>query len=360
VDKFEIDCLIIGGGVAGLASAKYLSNKFKKIFLIEKNNHLGMETSSRNSEVVHAGIYYKKDSLKSKFCLKGKYLLYDYLLNNNISFLRCGKYIVSTNQEESEKLEKIRLNAVECGLEDLNYEKSLKKTYPFLKVLNSIFSPSSGIFDSHSFLKSLESDFVSNGGQVLLGNKCKDISDNDQFFEVLVSDQNNNLQYIFKTKHLINAAGIASSNVANMIDKSKKFDTQLIKGEYYSYKGKEKLNHLIYPIPSKYSLGLHATIDLGKGIRFGPSAIETDSLDYEVEIKNKINFINSIKKYWPNIDENNLHPDYSGIRAKIRGKEDFSIDKIFSKEKIAINIVGYISPGLTSSLALGEYIEKYF
>jgi len=358
MDKYEVDCLIIGGGVAGLATAKFLSQEFDKTYLIERNNFLGMETSSRNSEVIHAGIYYKKNSLKSELCLKGKHMLYEYLTEKNIDFNNCGKYIVATNQEESDSLEAIRLNAVECGLEDLSYESNLKKLYPFLNVKNSIFSPSSGIFDSHEYFKALEKDFCDNKGTVLLGNECLEIEEADNRFEVKIKDLNNNLIYILQTKYLINAAGIYSAEIAKLIDKTRNLDIQYIKGEYYSYSGKEQINHLIYPVPGKLSLGLHATLDLGRGIKFGPSAVETKKLDYKVEEKNKANFVRSLRQYWPSIQESNLSPDYSGIRAKVRGAEDFSIEKFQKQEKIAINILGYISPGLTASLALGKKLKK--
>ncbi len=356
MDKYEVDCLIIGGGVAGLAAAKFLSQEFDKTYLIERNNFLGMETSSRNSEVIHAGIYYKKGSLKSELCLKGKHMLYEYLTEKNIDFNNCGKYIVATNQEESDSLEAIRLNAVECGLEDLTYEPNLKKLYPFLNVKNSIFSPSSGIFDSHEYFKALEKDFCDNKGTVLLGNECLEIEEANDCFEVKIKDLNNDLIYVLQTKYLINAAGIFSAEIAKLIDKTRQLDIQYIKGEYYSYSGKEQINHLIYPVPGKLSLGLHATLDLGRGIKFGPSAVETKKLDYKVEEENKKNFLKSLQHYWPSIQENNLFPDYSGIRAKVRGSEDFNIEKLDKKNKIAINIIGYISPGLTSSLALGEKI----
>ena len=356
MEKYEVDCLIIGGGVAGLAAAKFLSQEFDKTYLIERNNFLGMETSSRNSEVIHAGIYYKKNSLKSELCLKGKHMLYEYLTEKNIDFNNCGKYIVATNQEESDSLEAIRLNAVECGLEDLTYEPNLKKLYPFLNVKNSIFSPSSGIFDSHEYFKALEKDFCDNKGTVLLGNECLEIEEANDCFEVKIKDLNNDLIYILQTKYLINAAGIFSAEIAKLIDKTRQLDIQYIKGEYYSYSGKEQINHLIYPVPGKLSLGLHATLDLGRGIKFGPSAVETKKLDYKVEEENKKDFLKSLQHYWPSIQESNLAPDYSGIRAKVRGAEDFNIEKLDSKNKIAINIIGYISPGLTSSLALGEKI----
>ena len=301
-------------------------------------------------------MYYKKNSLKSELCLKGKKMLYRYLAEKNINFNNCGKYIVATNEDECEKLEKIRLNAIDCGLEDLVYEPNLNKIYPFLKVENSIFSPSSGIFNSHEYFKALEKDFCDAEGLVLLGNECLEIEEVNDYFEVKIKDLNNDLIYILRTKCLINAAGIHSSEIAKLIDKSRDIDVQYIKGEYYNYSGKEKINHLIYPVPGKLSLGLHATIDLGKGIKFGPSAVETKNLNYKVEEKNKMDFVRSLQKYWPSIKEIDLSPNYSGIRAKERGAEDFGLEKIDKTNKIAINILSYISPGLTSSMALGKKI----
>ncbi len=179
-------------------------------------------------------------------------------------------------------------------------------------------------------------------------------------FEVKIKDLNNDLIYILQTKFLINAAGIHSAEIAKLIDKSREIDIQYIKGEYYNYSGKERINHLIYPVPGKLSLGLHATIDLGSGIKFGPSAVETKKLSYKVEEKNKMDFVKSLQKYWPSIKESNLSPNYSGIRAKERGAEDFGLEIIEKKNKIAINIIGFISPGLTASMALGEKISNLF
>ncbi len=357
MDKFNIDCLIIGGGVAGLSCAKYLSEEFKEIYLIEKNNDLGAETSSRNSEVIHAGIYYKKDSLKSKLCIRGKELLYEYLESKDISYTKCGKYIVSTSHEETEKLNEIQKNAALCGLDDLTFMDTSIKKYPFLNSRASLFSPSSGIFDSGSYMASLKLDFEQKGGTTLLGNECLKIEHEDSFFKVFIKDKNNDQEFIIETKYLINAGGLQSIEIANQIDAKKKYEIDLIKGEYYSYQGKERLEHLIYPIPKKESLGIHATIDLGKGIRFGPSAYRVINKNYSIDNSCKEDFYSAISSYWPNIDKNLLYPDYSGIRAKVKGEEDFVIDIKNFKNKLAVNILGYISPGLTSSLALGEFIN---
>ncbi len=358
MEKFETKCLIIGGGVAGIAIARSLSKEFKDIYLIEKNNSLGLETSSRNSEVIHAGIYYQPNSLKSKLCLRGKNLLYEYLSKNNISFNKCGKLIVSSNESEAESLDKIKNNAFECGIDDLSFDTQIIKQYPFLKSHTSLFSPSTGIFDSGSFISSLEREFEKNGGTILFGNKCMSVEKEDSFFNIHVIDLNNNIEFIIQTKTLINAAGISSVEIANSILEEKKYQVDYIKGDYYNYKGKEKLEHLIYPLPGKDSLGIHATIDLGKGIRFGPSAYKVESEDYSINSDKKEDFYNSVISYWPKLKREDLLPDYSGIRAKIKNFDDFEIKINNIDDKIIVNILGYISPGLTSSLALGEYIQS--
>lgn len=356
MEVFKVDCLVIGGGVSGLAIANILSKNISEVFLIEKNKSLGLEASGRNSEVIHAGIYYEKDSLKSKFCLRGKYLLYEYLKKNNIEYNNCGKYILATNHQEVEELESLKKNAINCGLKDLEYKRSLENIYPFLKSELSLFSPSSGIFDSYSFFNSLEKEFVENNGKVLFGNESKNYEVDDKSFKINVSDVLNNEEYILETKLLINCAGLNSIKIANCFSEKESYQRKLIKGEYYSYSGKEKLNHLIYPMPNKNSLGLHATIDLGKGIRFGPSAYETEKEDYFIDENEKEKFYKSILKYWPGIEKENLQPNYSGIRATINGEKDFLIDQKEFNENILVNVLGYVSPGLTSSLALAEYI----
>ena len=177
LEKFEVDCLVIGGGVSGVAIARELSSKFDSIFLIERNDQIAQETSSRNSEVIHAGMYYDQGSLKSKLCLKGKELLYEYLVERKIEFNRCGKYILSSTDQESETLNRIYENGIDCGVKDLIYDDAVKSKYPFLDFKESIFSPSTGIFDSHSFIHSLSRDFQSEGGNIIVGNETLNINE---------------------------------------------------------------------------------------------------------------------------------------------------------------------------------------
>jgi L-2-hydroxyglutarate oxidase LhgO len=303
-------------------------------------------------------MYYDQGSLKSKLCLRGKELLYDYLKERRIEFNRCGKYIVSTSDKESEKLNTVYENGMACGVDDLTYDDSLKSKYPFLRYNESIFSPSTGIFDSHSFIHSLSRDFQSQGGNILLGNETLDVSQSRNGFEILVEDKNTNHKFLVISKVLVNSAGLNAVHIANLINDTNNYEEEYVKGEYYTYQGKEKLGSLIYPTPTENSLGLHATIDLGKGIRFGPSAFVVDEIDYSLSKYQKLNFVEAVQTYWPGIKEEDLTPGYSGIRPKLKGIKDFVVDSGGVNNAQYVNVLGYASPGLTSSLALAIEVSN--
>ena len=360
MEKFQIDCLIIGAGVAGLAIANKLSKSHNEVFLIEQNKLIGQETSSRNSEVIHAGIYYKENSLKARLCVEGKNLLYEYLDKRKIDYIKCGKFILSTSDQETEKLFKLKENSKSCGIEDLYFDNKDIKNYKFLSYQDSLFSPSTGIFDSHAYMQSLKNEYEENGGTILFRNQLLKVEVQNSCFQILVSDLNTNEEFLIETKKLINCAGLAAVSVANAIYEENKFKLKLLKGDYYSYKGREPLRHLIYPLPKSESLGTHATIDLGRGIRFGPSAYSVNSIDYSINENGKEDFYNSIRSYWPSIDKNSLEPSYSGIRPIIDGSDDFIVDVKAFNDNAVVNILGYVSPGLTSSLALAEYVDSKF
>ena len=357
VEKYKVDCLIIGGGIAGVAIGRSLAPLYKNIFLIEKNSQLGQETSSRNSEVIHAGIYYPPDTLKAKLCVEGKNLLYRYLEDKNLPYKQCGNFILSTSDSETEELYKISMNANDNGVEDLNFNNPIIKQYPFLNYHQSLFSPSSGIFDSSSFINALKIEFEQKGGIILLNNICLNIDINSKAFDIHVLDRNSNEEFLIETNVILNCAGLSATEIANSVYEEEKFKIRYIKGEYYSYTGKEKLEHLIYPLPKEDSLGIHATLDLGNGIKFGPSAYDINKADYSISSKEKKNFLEAIQSYWPSVNQDFLNPDYSGIRAKIVDEEDFIVDTKISDSGIFISILNYISPGLTCSLSLAKYVE---
>ncbi len=354
------NCIVVGGGVAGLAIARKLSSVMTDIFLIEKDRYIGNGITSRNSEVIHAGIYYKVDSIKNRLLNDGKDMLYGYLEDKNIPFNRCGKYIISTSSGETEELIKIKKNAQECGLEDLFFDtKRFSKLYPFINVSEALFSPSTSIVDSHSYINSLKMEFEENGGFVLVNNELKSIDLKDGTFRVLVNETKSGESFYVKTRLVLNCAGLNAVEINNMLpDEGPIFENRYVKGDYYSYMGKEKIDHLIYPIPEKDGLGVHVTIDLSGQVRFGPSAYLIDEINYEINESKKEVFVDNIKKYWPNVDESLVVPNYSGIRPKLVGNSDF---KIIEKEvggNLMISILGYESPGLTASLGLAEYIYK--
>jgi L-2-hydroxyglutarate oxidase LhgO len=303
-------------------------------------------------------MYYDQGSLKSKLCLRGKELLYDYLNERKIEFNRCGKYIVSTSDKESEKLNTVYETGMACGVDDLTYDDSLKSKYPFLRYNESIFSPSTGIFDSHSFIHSLSRDFQNQGGNILLGNETLDVTQSKNGFEILVEDKNTNHKFLVISKVLVNSAGLNAVHIANLINDTNNYEEEYVKGEYYTYQGKEKLGSLIYPTPTENSLGLHATIDLGRGIRFGPSAFVVDEIDYSLSKDKKLNFVEAVQTYWPGIKEEDLTPGYSGIRPKLKGIKDFVVDSGGVNNAQYVNVLGYASPGLTSSLALAIEVSN--
>tara|TARA_B100001750_G_C15512598_1_gene604713 strand:- start:2118 stop:3224 length:1107 start_codon:yes stop_codon:yes gene_type:complete len=355
------DCLIIGGGVTGLALGRQIAPKFNNVFLIEKNPSLAEETSSRNSEVIHAGIYYEKDSLKSTLCIDGKNLLYKYLNDKNISYNKCGKFILATDEKESEKLDQLMQNAMSCGVDDLFFDsKLLKSEYPFLNFIEAIYSPSSGIFDSHLYIQALTADFEAEGGHIILNNQYKQISSIQDTIQVVVQDKSSDEYYLIKTHLLINAAGLNSVDIYNSFieNTDEHIIPKYFKGDYYSYNGKEKINHLIYPMPEDHGLGIHATIDLEGNIRFGPNAYEIDVIDYDINSDNKEIFSENIRRYWPKINTSSLNPSYSGIRSKLEKEDDYLIKTTQFSGSILISILGYESPGLTASLALSEYIHE--
>tara|TARA_B110000967_G_C18843707_1_gene540795 strand:+ start:532 stop:1629 length:1098 start_codon:yes stop_codon:yes gene_type:complete len=362
MEIIKTNCIVIGGGVAGLAVAKKLSFQIDDIFLIEKDNYIGNGISSRNSEVIHAGIYYKPDSLKNKFIVEGKNLLYKYLDERRITYNKCGKYIVASSLDEIEKLNNIKENAAASGLNDLFFDTiNFKKKYPFIRTEEAIFSPSTGIFDSHSYMKNLRMDFEKNGGFVLLNNKLINIEHKNNNFQLLINDKSSDIKFMVQAKLIINCAGLSSVEFNNMFPGDGPiFKNRYVKGDYYSYLGKEDINHLIYPIPDKDGLGVHVTMDLGRGVRFGPSAYEINDIDYNITKETKFDFIKSIQKYWPSIDESLVSASYSGIRPKLVDNDDYNIVKKQIGDNIMISVLGYESPGLSASLGLAEHVFNLY
>ena len=368
MEKFYTNTVVIGAGVVGLAIARVISAKNNEVIILEKEGKIGQITSSRNSGVIHAGIYYQSHTLKSKFSVEGNQLLYEYAKKFNIPFVNTKKIIVATNDSQIEQVQEIKAQAELNGVEDLELlnDKQVNQLEPLIKSSGGLLVPSTGIIDQHNLMLSYLGEFENNGGMVSYNSTVKKIFINNNKFKIEVIDKENNQTFI-NCDYLINAAGIFSSDIANNIDGlDKKYVpvTYLAKGNYFSLNKKLPINHLIYPVPEKISLGIHLTLEIDNSIKFGPDAEWVDDpYDYSVNESLKSKFCHSINKYLPDINEDMLSPSYAGLRPITskddRTKRDFTISTVENhKIKNLINLYGIESPGLTSSLAIAKYVVE--
>lgn len=364
MDKFDI--IVIGAGVVGLAIAEKLSQQFTHVLLIDKNDSFGEETSSRNSEVIHAGIYYPQNSLKAKLCVKGKKMLYHYCQEKSISHKNIGKLLVAHNDEEEAFLEKTLTIAANNGVNDLTWQTTnqLKKAEPALSATAALLSPSTGIIDVHNYMQSLLNDFEQNGGLFVAKTQVTKVVPENNGFNVNLTSVDDSAK--ISANYVINSAGLHSTAVAALIDN---LPTSLIpqlhwcKGHYFSYSGKSPFKQLIYPIPEANGLGIHASLDVGGQLKFGPDTQYVNQLSYVVPEQLKEKFYQAIKKYFPAVEREKMQPAYAGIRPKLQGEKDgFKDFVIQTKEQHGvnglINLYGIDSPGLTSSLAIADYVAK--
>jgi len=381
VDQFDI--VIVGGGVIGLAVAYQLSRNpayaNKNIVILEREKNFGMQTSSRNSEVIHAGIYYTTESLKAELCLKGRELLYDYCQRFEIPHARIGKLIVAQSVQES-TLEALAKKAIENGVNDLTTidQALLKRIEPALAASSALFSPSTGIVDSHSYMQSLLTNAEQQGVIFSRSTSVESIKPEDKGFRLLTIIDDGRLRqpYALRTKILINCAGLGALNLAAMVfDELEHNDSRLqwsdvfpeqlfSKGSYFDYTGRNPFTHLIYPLPDSENdaLGIHATIDLSGALRFGPDAEWYERIDYSVDPSKAVVFARSVQQYFPTLDSSKLKPGYAGIRTKLK-TEGAPSDFVIRNEDEAglphlINLFGIDSPGLTSSLAIAGRVES--
>ncbi|MHC4661466.1 MAG: NAD(P)/FAD-dependent oxidoreductase [Planctomycetota bacterium] len=373
----EADITIIGAGVIGLAVASELADDSASIFTLERHDKFGQETSSRNSEVIHAGIYYPKDSLKAKLCIEGRELLYEICAKNGIGHKRTGKLIVATNDEEAKQLEDILERGNANGVDDLCMlsEKDAKILEPHVCSVAAIHSPSTGIIDSHELMRYFMAKANDGGAEILYGSEVVGIEKVPDGYEIRTkvfdNDKKKSIEYKFKTGILINCAGLDSDTIAEMagIDiKEAGYNLHYCKGQYFSVGGgKNKLiNRLIYPVPKQntVSLGIHATLNLQGRMRLGPDAAYIDRIqDYSVDQGRKKEFFESARKFLPFLTLEDLEPDTSGIRPKLAGPGENVRDFVIKHEADRgfpglVNLIGIESPGLTASPALAKHVKK--
>ena len=364
----KIDCIVIGAGVIGLAIARKFALSGQTVFVLESEKHIGSGISSRNSEVIHAGIYYPPNSLKAKLCVKGKKQLYAYLTERNIPHKKCGKLLVATTAAQLETLEQIKKNATRNGVDDLQIlsKKEAQNLEPELNCIGALFSPSTGIMDTHNYMLSLHGDITNHGGDVIFLTSVDSITPTEEGIELCISSNNEPTKIIAKT--VINAAGLNAIPLAHKIDGMPKDQiptAHYAKGNYFALNTPHNFSHLIYPVPEQAGLGVHLTLDLMNKARFGPDVEWIDQINYDVAPNRADSFYPAIRKYWPDLPDGALVSDYAGIRPKIslHNNEEIHTDFIIQEPKdhnIAglINLFGIESPGLTASLAIADHIES--
>lgn len=364
VDK--VDVLIVGAGVIGLAIAARLSQHYDNVLLVDKNSAFGEETSSRNSEVIHAGIYYPHQSLKAKLCVRGKKLLYQYCQQRHIPHQKVGKLLVAHGKQEEAYLTNTLKQAQLNGVDDLVWQSKaqLQESTPALAATAALLSPSTGIIDVHSYMQSLLADVEHNGAQFVAQTRFVAATANRFGIQVLLESQGEEVK--LDCQHVINCAGLHATDVAKAIAEMPRSDIPQLhycRGHYFSYQGKSPFKQLIYPIPEANGLGIHASLNTAGQLKFGPDTEYITSVDYQVSPNLKAKFVEAITKYFPDLDSEKLIPDYAGIRPKLQGPNDDFKDFCIQSEKQhhvqgLINLFGIDSPGLTSSLAIAEYVEN--
>jgi L-2-hydroxyglutarate oxidase LhgO len=367
----DAEITVIGAGVIGLAIAEKVSEEHNNVFLIEKHLSFGQETSSRNSEVIHAGIYYTRDSLKSRLCVEGKWLLYDYCKKYNIPYNNCGKLIVATSEEEISIIEGIRQTAIKNGVDDLLVlgREQIADLEPNIFALKALYSPSTGIVDSHSLMKQYETNTLNNGGQVVYGSEVTGIRQIKKGYEITLLDSDKK-NYSFTTSSVINSAELTSDKVSEMVglgDDNLKI--VFCKGEYFRINPPKNrlIKRLVYPVPhpDMEGIGIHVTIDMGGGVKLGPDVkyLESNIYDYKLTASKQEAFFKSAKKFLPFLEFDDLAPEMAGIRPKIQKPGEPLRDFYIMEEAKRgypgfINLIGMESPGLTSSIAIAKYVKK--
>jgi len=355
------DTIVIGAGVVGLAVARELAQSGHEVLVLEANHSFGMETSSRNSGVIHAGIYYPPASLKALCCVTGKRLLYQYCEHRHVSYKRCGKLIIAASAGQHHRLKALHHNATKSGVDDLVWleQDRIYDLEPDIRATAALYSPSTGIIDVHELMLALLADLEAAGGTLVT--HCRVLAGNTTTGGLQLKVDNGG-ECTFTASRVINAAGHGASGIAARIYgfPAEKIPTVYpVSGHYFEHRGSLPFSRLIYPLPDQTGLGIHATIDLAGQGRFGPDAEYRDSLDYSFDESRKPRFTEAIKTWYPGLDESRLQPGYVGVRPKLQGPgEGFRDFEISGPEQHGIdgltNLFGIDSPGLTSCLALAK------
>jgi len=359
----SVDCIVIGAGVVGLAIARELALAGHETIIIERENAFGTITSSRNSEVIHAGIYYPRGSLKARLCVRGRDALYDYCERYGVEHRRSGKLIVATSEAQHGELEKLRQAAIGNGVDDLRLidRAEALSLEPALHCTAALISPSTGIIDSHGYMLSLLGQAEAAGAMLAYLSPVTRLVPTAEGIELHVGDEP-----ALRARHVINSAGLDAPAIASRVEglaPEHVPKAYYAKGCYFTLGGRAPFSRLIYPVPEPGGLGVHLTIDLGGQARFGPDVEWVSEPDYSVDPRRADRFYNVIRQYWPALQDGSLAPGYAGIRPKISGPgepaADFRIEASGTHGVAGlVNLFGIESPGLTASLAIAEVVAS--
>ena len=361
----RVECAVIGAGVIGLAVARRLARAGIEVVILERAEAIGTETSSRNSEIVHAGIYYPKDSLKALTCVAGKRALYDYCAARGIEHRRCGKIIVATDDSQVGELAAIEARAAANGVGDLSWltPSEVARMEPAVHCVAALHSPSTGIVDSHALMLSFQGEAEERGAMIayhapVAGCRVED--------DGILVDVGGATPMTLKAERLVNAAGIWAPAVARTIDGLDPASVPrdyLCKGNYYTLAGKSPFTRPVYPVPEKAGLGVHVTVDLAGQARFGPDVEWIDTIDYDVDPARADAFYAAIRRYWPGLPDGAIQAGYAGIRPKLQAPGEPAADFVVQGPSAhgidgLVNLYGIESPGLTAALALADLVAE--
>jgi L-2-hydroxyglutarate oxidase LhgO len=374
----SVDVAVVGGGILGLAIARELSLRSPSlnIALIEKEKKLGTGISSRNSEVIHAGLYYPKNYLKSVLCVQGRELLYQFCREHNVPHKKIGKIVVANTDQEHEFLHALALRAEYNGVTDITWltQKKLAELEPAVYAKGAFLSPSTGIVDVAHLMCALEKDASNNRVAIALNTHVTHIEPQRQGFIISCASDN---AYPIRARLLINACGLHTSDLASTIANFPARQLPAIvyaKGDYFSYSGKNPFHHLIYPVPAGQpvtspsaqhtGLGIHATINMQNQLRFGPDVTLVDHEHYQIDENKRDTFAETIRRYFPALDKDKLQPGYAGIRPRLHSPSKKPPDFLIQTEEQhglpgLVQLFGMESPGLTSCLSIARYVSRH-
>ncbi len=360
----DFDLVVVGAGVVGLAVAQRLARDGRSVLVLEQEAWVGQHASSRNSEVIHAGIYYAPGSLKAQLCVEGRDLLYSWCAEHGVAHRRVGKLLVAVEPEEIAAMTRLQRNAAANGVE-LHWldAAQVHELEPQLRALAGLYSPLTGIVDSHALMQSFEAALQRAGGLLSCRAKVDSITPITQ--GLCVSGRSAGQAFSISARQVVNAAGLFAQRLQRDVTGAIQVPAvHWCQGRYFSYAGSSPFRHLVYPMPesSNAGLGVHATLDLAGQLRFGPDVRYTDELDYQVDERLRDAFVASVRRYWPQCDAARLQPAYAGVRAKLSGAGEPAMDFVLQDHtshgvRGLVSLFGIESPGLTACLALAERVR---